>query len=372
MSGSRVTTTRRTLLATAGAAAALASPALRRHLNAQGLEKIRITLPWLPEGSYAYAFVARAKGFFKDRGLDVDIARGSGALAAAQSIAQGQFDLGLSTAGALVLLANKGIDLKSIAIMDYEPTMAVAVLGNSPIKAPKDLEGKKVGQTLASTDAPFFAPFCKLNGVDIAKVQLLNMDARVRNQALVEGKVDAITGLASSILGAIGASGTPVRFMLYSDYKLVLYGNVALVATPKVLEGRKQMAQAVADGLLEGVKLTITKPAEAQELFLGAVPELKMTATGPQFTRLGMGVQRFSVLTGPEAKTRGLGWAELPKLEQMTDFVMQYQAEPGSKRPNIPAMFTNDHVGKVKLTEAEWAAADKETDWVRKALGRSA
>lgn len=371
MSFDRSTPSRRAMLASTSAAL-VASPALLRHVNAQGLEKIRITLPWLPEGSYAYAFVARAKGFWRERGLDVDIARGTGALAAAQNIAQGQFDLGLSTAGALVLLSDKGVDLKSIALVDYEPTMAVAVLGNSPVKSPKDLEGKKVGQTLASTDAPFFAPFCKINGVDISKVQLLNMDARVRNQALVEGKVDAITGLASSVYGAVGASGTPVRFMLYSDYGLTLYGNVALVATPKVLESRKAMCQAVADGLMEGLRLTLAKPTEAQELFLSAVPELKMTATGPQFTRLGMGVQRFSVLTSPEARTNGLGWHEIAKLEKMTDFVMEYQASPGSKRLDVKGRFTNEFVGKVKMSEAEWAAADKETDWVRKALGRNA
>ena len=354
----------------AAAGAVIGLPALLRVTNAQGLERVRVTLPWLPEGSYAYAFVAKAQGFWRKRGLDVDIARGSGALAAAQAIAQGQFDLGMSTAGALVLLANKGVDLHSIAIVDYEPTMAIAVPNLSPIRQPKDLEGRKVGQTLASTDAPFFAPFCRQNGVDISKVQLLNMDARVRNQALVEGRVDAITGLASSILAAIGASGTAVRFMLYSDYGLVLYGNVALLVPPKTIEARPAFCQAITDGLLEGLKFTLTKPAEAQEVFLGAVPELKMTATGPRFAQLGMGVQRFSVLAGPDAKTNGLGWANLQRLEQMTDFVMQYQAEPGSRRPDIPARFGNRFIGAVRVTDEEWATAQKETEWVAKLLGK--
>ena len=46
-------------------------------------------LAWLPEGSYAYAFVARAKGFWRSRGLDVEIARGFGSFTSAQAVAAG-------------------------------------------------------------------------------------------------------------------------------------------------------------------------------------------------------------------------------------------------------------------------------------------
>lgn len=355
------------------AGAALASPALLRVTNAQGLQRLRFTLPWLPEGSYAYAYVAKAGGHWRERGYDVELLRGYGALAAAQAIAQGQFDLGMSTAPGLIVLANKGVDLRCISLVDYEPTMGIAMLGDSPIKTPKDLEGKRVGQTLSSSDSPFFAPFCEKNGVDIKKVQLLNMDARVRNQAVVEGKVDAITGLASSILGAIGASGKEVRFMLYSDYNVVLYGNVVTVVTPKLLEQNPEMCRAVNDGLMAGLKYSLTNPNESQEMFLNAVPELKMTSTAQEFARLGMGVQRFSVLAGgSDARANGLGWINHKKLDAMTDFVLQYQAEPGAKRPDLQTMFTNKYTGAIKLSDSEWAIAEKETAWVGPKIGKKA
>jgi NitT/TauT family transport system substrate-binding protein len=363
---------RRTALKTL-AGATLASPALLRVTNAQGLQRLKFTLPWLPEGSYAYAYAAKAGGHWRERGYDVEISRGYGALAAAQAIAQGQFDLGMSTAPGLILLSNKNVELRSTAIVDYEPTMGVCVLGNSPIKVPKDLEGKRVGQTLASTDAPFFGPFCEKNGVDIKKVELLNMDARVRNQALVEGRVDAITGLASSMLGAIGASGKEVRFMLYSEHGLVLYGNVVVTVTPKLLAQNENLCRAISEGLLAGLKFTLTHPAEAQDMFLNAVPELKMTSTAAEFARLGMGVQRFSVLAGSaDAKVHGLGWANQDRLDAMTDFVLRYQAAPGAKKPDLATMFPNRFIGSVKLSDAEWTAAEKETTWVAQKLGKSA
>jgi NitT/TauT family transport system substrate-binding protein len=354
------------------AGAMLASPAILRVTNAQGLQKLRVTLPWLPEGSYAYAYVAKAGGHWKERGYDVELSRGYGALAAAQAIHQGQFDLGMTTAPAMVLLANKGVDLRSVAMVDYEPTMGIALLANSPIKTPKDLEGRKVGQTLASTDAPFFAPFCEQNGVDIKKVQLLNMDARVRNQSLVEGRVDAITGFASSALGAIGATGRDMRFMLYSDFGIVLYGNIVLAVTPKLLAENAALCGAMADGLMAGLKFTLTKPAEAQDMFLAAVPELKMTPTAGEFARLGMGVQRFSVLAGgADVRTQGLGFANHDRLDKMTDFVLKYQAEAGAKKPDLKTMFTNKFAGKIKMTDAEWKTVEKETAWVGPKLGKA-
>jgi ABC-type nitrate/sulfonate/bicarbonate transport system substrate-binding protein len=39
---------------------------------------IKITLPWLPLGTYSYVFVAKAMGFFEKHGLDVTIDRGFG------------------------------------------------------------------------------------------------------------------------------------------------------------------------------------------------------------------------------------------------------------------------------------------------------
>jgi hypothetical protein len=121
------------------------------------------------------------------------------------------------------------------------------------------------------------------------------------------------------------------------------------------------------------LKFTLTRPSEAQDLFLNAVPELKMTSTAHEFARLGMGVQRFSVLSGSaDAKAHGLGWANHDKLDAMTDFVLRYQAEQGAKKPDLAMMFSNRLIGNIELSEAEWSAAEKETTWVARKLGKSA
>ena len=80
--------TRRRLLGAAGVAlsgigSGLACP---RLVFAQTKKPIHFTLPWVAEGSNLFTFVAKGMGFWEKHGLDVDIARGSGSVAAAHAI----------------------------------------------------------------------------------------------------------------------------------------------------------------------------------------------------------------------------------------------------------------------------------------------
>jgi hypothetical protein len=47
---------------------------------------VNFTLPWVAEGSNLWTLVVKGIGFRKKHGLDVDIARGSGSMPAAQAI----------------------------------------------------------------------------------------------------------------------------------------------------------------------------------------------------------------------------------------------------------------------------------------------
>lgn len=348
------------------AGAALGFPAVIGRAQER---KLKFSLSWLAEGQFAYVYAA--KPFWHSRGIDIDIARGDGALTTPPVIASGVFDFGISSAPSVILTRTKGINLRALALVDYDAEMALAVLDELPIRHPKDLAGKTVGMTLSSGDAPFFAPFCIKNGVDPKSVTIQNVDPRVRTQALLQGQVDAITGYAVGMLPATASTGKAVRFLLYSDYGMPIYGNIALLATPKTVEEQPALCQAVTDGLLEGLKLTLLKPEEGEKEFYGYVPEVGMTSNGREFTRLSMGLERYSVLSSPDAKLHGLGWSDPKRLAEMEDFVMQYQTDPGTPKPDLGEIFSNRFVGRVRLTEAEWKTVDANTadmtNWLHKA-----
>ena len=334
--------------ATVGLATRMPMPALA------ATRTIKFTLAWLAQGSSLYTYVARAKGFMKARGVELEIARGFGSVAAAQTIAGGQFDFGIVTAPPLVLSVAKGLPLVSLATCDYDATMGVGVLADSPIKQPQDLAGKKLGAVPNSGEYPFFPAYAKKVGLDMKSVELMHMDNKVLERALMEKQVDAIMGFGSSSLPVLLSKDVPVRWSLYSSAGIRTYGQ-GIVTVAKTLEQDPALCEAVVDGLLEAERFTMLNPQESMELFFKEVPEMGLNPSAKEFARIGLGMWHFSI-DRPEPIAHGIGWADPKVFAEMTDLVMEFLATPEMKRPALDALFTNRFAGKVKLTDAEWAA----------------
>lgn len=348
---------RRGFLKTTAGAAALAGAGLAPNLPMPAVaasRTVKFTLAWLAQGSSLYAYVARSKGFMKARGIDLEIARGFGSMAAAQTIAGGQFDFGIVTAPPLVLSVAKSLPLIALCTCDYDSSMGVGVLQDSPIKKPQDLAGKKIGAVPTSGEYPLFPAYAKKVGLDMGSVELVHMDNKVVERALIEKQVDAIMGFGSSSLPVILSKNVPVRWMLYSAAGINTYGQ-AITTQTKTLQDDPALCEAVVDGMLEALKFTLTNPQESMELFFKEVPEMALNSSAKEFARIGLGMWHFGI-DHPEPREHALGWSDAKVYGEMTDLVMAYLATPEMKRPPIDALFTNRFVGNYKLTDPEWAA----------------
>src|SRR5437588_10437930 len=95
------------LKATAGAVAStsfgIGAPAVARAAT-----PVKMTLPWLPLGTFSYAFVANKMGFWEKRGLEVSIDRGLGSGRVCVPVDQGQDDLVVLDHAGLMYCAAQG------------------------------------------------------------------------------------------------------------------------------------------------------------------------------------------------------------------------------------------------------------------------
>ncbi len=354
--------TRRRLLAAAPFAASL-GVALPRMVFAQNRRAIKFTLPWVAEGSNLFTYVAKGMGFWEKHGLDVDIARGSGSISASEAIGQGRFDFGLSTPSIAILQAAKGLPTVSLACCAYDATMGVGVMNEGSIKTPKDLEGRTIASVVSSGDYPFFAPFAEKTGIDTSKITRLQVDNKVRDRLLPEGKVDAITGFASSAMPVYAAGGVKAHFMLYSAYGLINYGTT-LMTQPQRVSDEPELCAAFTEGLLQGLKVALLDPDEAIKVFFKQVPEMSVLAKGREQIRVGNGILTYTAARDIVEK-HGLGYMEPHDFETITDMVMKYLAKPGDPRPDVAKLMTNRFAGAVKLSAAEYATASKHADEFR-------
>lgn len=355
--------TRRDVLRTAAmgtiAAGGFASPAIAQQRN------VSFTLPWVPEGPNLITFVAKANGYWSKAGLNVDIAKGTGSVGAAQAIGNGQFQFGLSAATAGLQQAALGLPLVQIACCSYDAFMAVITMSDSGVSTPKDLEGKKFGATTKSGEFPFLPAFAANAGVDLGKVEILQVDPNVRQRLLIEKQVSAISAFAPSVVPGYIANGFSPKIMLFSKFNLPLFGN-ALFTQQAVLEKEPEFCRAIAEGLNEATKFVLLKPDESLDIFFKANPEMELAKGAREQTKLALDFFRYSVVH-EAAKKNAIGYAPAAEYGMMTDLVMKYVA-PDGKRPDLDKVVSNKFAGGVKLTVAEWSGLQSSFSDVTKLL----
>jgi ABC-type nitrate/sulfonate/bicarbonate transport system substrate-binding protein len=346
---------RRGFLAGSASLTALGASGLAAPAIAQGaMTPVKFTLPFVAQGATAFAFVARERGFFRARGLDVDIALGTGSPPAAQAIAAGQFDIGLVSAAATIQQAARGLSLTAVGTMMYDATMAIAVPADSPIRAPKDLEGKRLGANPRGLDFAFWPAYARLANINTAGITVQQLDPNVLERTLSQRQVDAVTCVAASSLPTFQSLNLPVRFMMWKDAGLGFYHNT-VVTRPEVAAQRPQMVQGVVDALGEAMALTLRDPDAALEAFVRQRPEIGMSDQTRGSARLGQGLMGVTVIQD-EAIRNGIGFSDMAKVDKMTETVMEFSVQDG-RRPATDQLYTNRFAGNIKLTAAEWDAA---------------
>jgi NitT/TauT family transport system substrate-binding protein len=353
---------------TAATAATLAGVTFPRPAIAQ-LAKVRYTLSWLPTGQYAFLYSARQLGYFKQRGIELDISRGYGSMAATQAVATGQFEMGGAQTGANLLSIMKGLDLRILGTQGYDATLGIVVPEQGPIKTPKDLEGRKIGVSAAGGDTPFLPAYCRLVGVDFSKVTVVQLDSKILEQAAMSGVVDAIivTGL-SSIPNFI-SEDFPIRMMPFSEAGLQFYW-VNTLTNGSFLAKNKELVDNVEMGILEGMKFMLLNPQEAMERHLKEHEELALGKNGKLYVELGLGMTR-AIMTAPESIAHGLGYTDFAKIDAQARIVKQYASAPNDREPpKADAFCSNNDVGKVTLTAAEWDQVRSSTQKYAKLLGK--
>lgn len=342
---------RRTLLAGAtaiGIGSGASAPAL-----AQARRKVKFGNSWLPEGSNLPAYVALGKGFWRDRGLDVEITP----RASAQQMHTGEFDIGFLNGSTLPVQKARGLDLIAIGQMDYKTTMGVGLLASSLISSPKALEGRRLGSSPNSSEYPFLPAYAEAAGIQLSKVAQVQLDTQVRETALLRGDVDAITGVGSSILSKLLPQGEKLKFMLYNDAGLDQLMGQTMVVTPAMLTRDPAMCAAIVDGMMEAIKFTALNPEAAIETFLKEVPDMALNPVAQEQLKLSLGITQAMNLV-PEVRQHGVGWMSAEKYLGMWNLAQKYVVKSGTPAPAAETLMTNRFVGKHTYTDAEWAALD--------------
>jgi NitT/TauT family transport system substrate-binding protein len=347
------------LAGTAGTAAASAGLGIATPAVLHAATPVKLTLPWLPLGTYSYTFVAKKMGFWEKRGLDVTIDRGFGSGQVCVPVDQGKYDFGLLDLAVMMNCAGRGLDL--VAVAGNWPISPVGIfsLKETGITKPQDLEGATVGFNVGSGDFQLWPAFVKATGIDDKKVNKVMMDPGALITTLVDKKVKAVGNFFGSIAPSLWAQGLELNYMLYEDYGVKMY-SVVLACKRSTIERKPELCEAFVPGLMEGLKYVYLHPEKSVAIHLEMVKEFQGgSVTNQKVIEYGQAIGTALGMV-PAFKQHGLGYMD-PDLVAVT--AKSVETYMGAKDlPPVDKMFTNKFVGSVKLTEAEWAEVEKRSE----------
>ena len=175
---------RKFLIAAAGAAALMLGAA-----SAQA-ENVTLQLKWVTQAQFAGYYVAQAKGYYKDSGLDVTIKPGGPDINPQQVLAGGGADVVIDWMPSALATREKGSKVVNIAQPFKRSGMMLTCRADTGIKAPADFKGKTLGVWFFGNEYPFLSWMSTLgipttggaDGVTVVK-QGFNVDPLIQKQA---------------------------------------------------------------------------------------------------------------------------------------------------------------------------------------------
>jgi len=307
----------------AAAAVFAAAPAL-----AQSPRDIKFTLDFIALGRHAPWYVAVAKGYFKDEGLNVEVMPSKGTADAIKAVESGIAQLGFIDVPSLVA-AGSAVNLRVVAV-NYQkaPYCVFSLNPGANVTKPADMTNLEFGSSSASFVPRIHMAFMKMHGLDPTTLRVVNIDGAARVPMLASRKVQAIDLFVMSEPGLKRAvKDAEVKCMLLADHGLDIYSN-SIGARTDFIDKNPEVVRAFVRGALRGWKDAMANPEEAAKLQVQFVKALD-----PQIIVEELAiVRRLAVV--PDTEKNGYGWMTREKMQRSVDF-MAANIEIQGKRPTV-------------------------------------
>jgi ABC-type nitrate/sulfonate/bicarbonate transport system substrate-binding protein len=297
------------------------------------VEKVTFIAGFKPQADLPFVavYVAQAKGYFRDQGLEVDIQHATqGEHIQLLATNRAQFSTG-SAGDVMKRVASAGVPLVSIAQIGQRDEQSFAVRADSPIRTLKDWEGRLVGYK--STVSADYLALLQVGGVDRSKVRevAVGFDPRV----LADGRVDVYPVFTANEPDTLARLGVPVR--LFDPTSLGVPGLGLSFIT------NQQMVDTKPDVVTRFLRASLRGLADAMADRDAAIDVVMKYATGEDRAH-----QRYMLDTEIDAaqndltRANGIGAMDRSRYVAVRDFLLQYGAL--AKSVDVDAVFTDRFV----------------------------
>ena len=323
------------LIAAALAAGPSAPPA------AQPMQKVTFSLNWFAVGDHAAYWVALDKGYYKAKGLDVELQNSKGSGDSIAKVDTGRADVGLADSAVVIASVGRGTKVKVVGMVFDKTPLNIWSRKEAPITKPKQLEGKTIGAPPGDGQRQVFPAFARLHGIDQSKVTWVNIEPAAKVAAIAEKRGDAVADYTTGLPFYEKAMGRGNAVMMpWADHGFDMY-SMSIMASEKTMKTNPAMLRAFLEASYMGWRDVMENPKSALEIFKKRVPEIDLSIIEPNMM---MGLELMK--TERYAK-HGIGWMEEKKMCASVDLVNTYMGVP--KKVDCKDVYTNEFLTKIEL-----------------------
>ena len=247
-----------------------------KESGSEDLQEITFVLDWTPNTNHTGVYVAMAKGYFEEAGLDVTVVQppDDGAEVMVAS-GKAQFGVSFQDSMAPALIGEDALPISAVAAVIQHNTSGIVSRAGEGMDTPSGLEGHKYATWDLEVEKATLKQVVEADGGDFSKVELIPSTVTDEVSALESRSVDAIWIFYGWAGVACEVAGLDIDYFEFADIDPVFdYYTPVIIANNDFLAGDPDGAKAFLSACARGYEYAIENPEEAADILMEAVPEL--------------------------------------------------------------------------------------------------
>jgi ABC-type nitrate/sulfonate/bicarbonate transport system substrate-binding protein len=304
---------------------------------------LRLALDWTPNTNHTGFFVADAKGWYREAAIDLQVLPYTGTTPETL-LAAGQADCGVSFQDSMTFAVASGAPITSVMAILQHTGQEIAVLADSDIQRPKDLDGKTYGGFGYPNEEPTLKAVIQHDGGK-GEFKSVTLNAAAY-EALYGGQIDfAITFTAWEGIEA-KQRGIDLRYFKFTGYGFPDFYQVVLACRTDWLAASADITRRFLAATVRGFEFADQNPAEAADLLIQENPGV--FEANPQLPR-----ESAQFLADNDFYLDAAGKVGGQTLEQWQGYsgflyeeglLADASGKPLTSAPDYAALFTNDYL----------------------------
>lgn len=240
-------------------------------------ETVTVVLDWTPNTNHTGIFVAQAKGYFEQAGLNVEVVQPpEGGAETLVASGKAQFGVSFQDSLAPAFVGEDKLPVTAVAAVIQHNTSGIISRAGEGMDSPRGLEGKKYATWDLDVEKETIRDVMEADGGNFDLVELIPSTVTDEVSALQSGSVDAIWIFYGWAGVACQVAGLETDYFEFADIDPVFdYYTPVIIGGNAWLEENPETAKAFLSALSKGYTYAAENPKEAADILMEAAPELK-------------------------------------------------------------------------------------------------